>query len=309
MARLAVPLGMPLARRVGDLVGLHTGLHRPFPDEERRGGLIRMTTAVDLGVLHSVAGAVLAGRGDVAAAEAREQVEWSALHAEEAGLLGRAPLEPLRSGLRDALTDLDADAADRCWAQAREMCAQGRIVSVEEALAATWRWRSGAFPRLIHLVGPSGSGKSTFGAGLSGVDALVCLDDLRQARGTRADQSANAEILREGLGRLDAALAGGGTVVWDATSLSRQQRSLVLAVARRRDALVTHAIVLVDEEEAARRNGDRTHPVPAEVLSAQQRRFDPPYPGQAHRTWYIGAGGSVDDTAGALESTLEGEEA
>ncbi|MFF4548378.1 RNA ligase family protein [Streptomyces sp. NPDC001435] len=309
MARLAVPLGMPLARRVGDLVGLHTGLHRPFPDEERRSGLIRMTTAVDPGVLHSVAGAVLAGRGDVAAAEAREQVEWSALHAEEAGLLGRAPLEPLRSGLRDALTDLDADAADRCWAQAREMCAQGRIVSVEEALAATWRWRSGAFPRLIHLVGPSGSGKSTFGAGLSGVDALVCLDDLRQARGSRADQSANAEILREGLGRLDAALAGGGTVVWDATSLSRQQRSLVLAVARRRDALVTHAVVLVEEEETARRNADRTHPVPAEVLSAQLRRFDPPYPGQAHRTWYIGAGGSVDDIAGALESTLEGEEA
>ncbi|MER6122056.1 RNA ligase family protein [Streptomyces sp. NPDC001795] len=308
-ARLTAPLGMPLARRVADLVGLHCTLHRPFPDQERRGGLIRMAAMADLGVLHTVAGAVLTGNRDGEAADAREQVEWSALHAEDAGLLGRAPLEPLRKGLCDALSGLGADAADRCWAAARETCAKGRIVTVEEALAASWRWRSGAFPRLIHLVGPSGSGKSTFAAGLPAVDTFVSLDDLRQGRGSRADQSANADVLREGLGRLDAALAEGGTTVWDATSLSRQQRSLVQTVARRRDALVTHAVVLVDEDEMARRNAAREHPVPTEVLTAQLRRFDPPYPGQAHRTWYVGAGGAVDDIAGALRSTMDGEDA
>jgi hypothetical protein len=29
------------------------------------------------------------------------------------------------------------------------------------------------------------------------------------------------------------------------------------------------------------------------------RRFDPPYPGQAHRTWYVGVSGAVEDVAGA----------
>jgi predicted kinase len=307
--RLAARLGMPQARRVADLVGLHTALHRPFPDGERHGGLIRMAAAADLGVLHAVACAVLAGRTDREAAEAREQVEWSALHAEDAGLLGRAPLEPLRSGLRDALSGLGTDVADRCWAETRQICAKGRIITVEEALAATWRWRSGTFPRLIHLVGPSGSGKSTFAGRLPDVDASISLDDLRQARGSRANQSANADVLREGLHRLDTALGGGGTVVWDATSLSRQQRSLVHAVAERRDALVTHAVVLADEEQLTRRNAVRTHPVPPGVLAAQLRRFDPPYPGQAHRTWYVGAGGTIDDIAGASGSTLDGEEA
>ncbi|MFE7774295.1 RNA ligase family protein [Streptomyces sp. NPDC057445] len=282
--RLAARLGLPFARRVADLVGLHASLHRPYPDEDRRTGLVRMSYAVGLDVLHAVAGAVAPDAG------AREQVEWSALHAEDV-----RPLDSLRETFRDP--DLSKEAADRCWAEAREAFAQGRIRTVEEAVAATWRWRSGEFPRLIHLVGPSGSGKSTFARGLAGVDAYVSLDELREARGARADQRANGDILRTALARLDTALATGGTVVWDATSLNPHQRSLVHAVARRRDALVTHAVVLVDEDELVRRNAARPHAVPPEVLASQLHRFVPPYPGQAHRTWYIGAGGTVEEEA------------
>ncbi|MGJ3558469.1 AAA family ATPase [Streptomyces sp. INA 01156] len=115
-------------------------------------------------------------------------------------------------------------------------------------------------------------------------------------------------MLREGLDRLDSALAGGGTVVWDATSLNRHQRSLVHKVARRRDALVTHVVALVDEEELVRRNKGRAHPVPPAVLASQLHRFTPPYPAEAHRTWYLGAGGTVDDTAGTLDGTVDGGE-
>ncbi|MFF3620662.1 RNA ligase family protein [Streptomyces sp. NPDC002467] len=297
MARLASgPLGARLARQVGDLVGLYPYLQRPFPDAERRAGLVRMAAAADLGVLHALAGALADGK------EGLECAEWSALFAEEAGLLGADPLGDLRSGLREALAGLDAEAADRCWAEARRAFGQGRIsgAAVEEAVAATWQWREGAFPRLVQLCGPSGSGKSTFGRALPGVDAYIALDDLRSARGSRADQRANAEVLGEGLDRLDAALARGGTVVWDATSLTDQQRGLAGSVARRRDALVTHAVLLVDEAELARRNAVRPHPVPSAVLTSQLHRFDPPYPGQAHRTWYIGADGGVADRAAGL---------
>lgn len=287
---LARPLGMAQARRVADLVGLHPGLHRPFPDDQRRAGLARLALAADLGVLHAVAGARAQD------AEAREQVEWSALHAEDAGLLDGRPLEALRTGLRTALDGLAPDAVARCWAQARDAWVEGRLTTVEEAVAATWRWRSGDLPSLIHLVGPSGSGKSTFVGGLTGVAARISLDELREARGDRGDQRANGQVLRDGLDRLDRALAQGGTVVWDATSLNRQQRSLVGELARRRDAFVTHAVLLVDEAELVRRNGVRPHPVPPDVLTAQLNRFVPPYPGDAHRTWYVGATGDVEDT-------------
>ncbi|GAA1237290.1 hypothetical protein GCM10009665_29290 [Kitasatospora nipponensis] len=310
--RLIAPLGLPLARRVADLVGLHPGLHRPYPDDERRAGLVRLAQAADLGVLHAVAAAALvdppACRPDepsVTTDDARAQVEWSALHAEDAALLGEAPLHWLRTGLREALAPLDGEVADRCWAEAREAYARGRISTVEEAVAATWRWRSGAFPRLVQLVGPSGSGKSTFAGRLAGTDSYVSLDELRAARVARADQRDNAAVLREGLDRLDAALTAGANVVWDATSLNAQQRTLVRSVAQRRDALVTHAVALVGEQELVRRNAARAHPVPAAVLSAQLRRFTPPYPGQAHRTWYLGPDGTLGDTAG----TLAGEDA
>lgn len=281
-ARLAGAVGMPLARRVADLVGLHTALHRPYPDEDRRTGLARLSLAADLGLLHAVA------RATAATDEAREQVEWSALHAEEVRGLDEG-------ALAEAFAELPADAAVRCRAEAREAYARGRVIDAAGAVAATWRWRSGAFPRLIQLVGPAGSGKSTFARGLAGVDTYVSLDDLRAARGARADQRANADVLRAGLDRLDAALAAGGTTVWDATSLTHQQRSLVHAVAHRRNALITHAVVLVDEDELVRRNGRREHPVPPDVLTAQLRRFTPPYPGDAHRTWYIGASGTIED--------------
>lgn len=334
-ARLAAgPLAMATARRIADLVGLYPALRRPFPypDAERHAGLVRMAEAADLGVLHALARAVPAtpgggrggGRGGggggktaeaVDAAEAAEAVGWSALCAEEAGLLGPAPLEPLRAGLRAALTAAgpgDADAADRCWAEAREAYGQGRLTGPEEAVAVTWRWRDGAsFPRLVQLSGPSGSGKSTYARALPGVDAYISLDDLRTARGSRSDQRDNADVLREGLDRLDSALAAaarcGGTVVWDATSLTRQQRGLAGAVARRRNALVTHAVVLVEEAELLRRNSKRTHPVPADMLTSQLHRFAPPYPGEAHRTRYIGAAGAVEDTAGTITTTGEAD--
>ncbi|MET8755828.1 RNA ligase family protein [Streptomyces sp. NPDC004667] len=296
-ARLAAgPLGMAAARRVADLVGLYPALRRPFPDEERRAGLVRMAAAADLGVLHALAAALPGGEDEPGA---RESVEWSALCAEEAGLLTPDPLHGLRTGLREALADLDGDAADRCWAEAREAYGRGALSTPEEAVAATWRWRdAGSFPRLVQLCGPSGSGKSTFARSLPGAGAYVSLDDLRSARGARADQRANPEVLREGLERLDRELAAGGTVVWDATSLTERQRSLAGAVARRRNALVTQVVVLVGEAELVRRNSVRPHPVPEAVLAAQLRRFAPPYPGEAHRTWYVGAGGTVEDTAG-----------
>lgn len=303
--RLVAPLGMPLARRVADLVELHTGPHRTFPDEGRRAGLIRLAAAADVGVLHAVAAAVLTGRDDPAAAVAREQVAWSELHADDADLLGEAPLDPLRAGLRTALRGCDSEAADRCWAEAREAYALGRVGTPAEAPAATWRWRSGRFPRLVITVGPAGSGKSSFVQSLPTVDGIVSLDDLRQARGSRSGQRANAAVLRAGLHRLDTLLAERGTVVWDATALNRQQRSLVHVVARRRDAFTTHAVLLVPDDVLARRNAERAYPVPAAVLAGQLGRFRPPLPGEAHRTWYVGAAGTVDDVAGSLAEELE----
>ncbi|ACU75897.1 kinase-like protein [Catenulispora acidiphila DSM 44928] len=282
MADLATSLEMPTVRRIADVVGLAPRLHASFDDEHRRAGLARMAFGTDLGVLHAVAASTAA---DTAAAE---NVTWSLLFAEDSGLLPGSPVQVLRSACREAFAELPPRAADRCWGEARQLFAEGRIASPEEAVAATWRWRDGAFPKLHHMVGVSASGKSSTATSLAGRanTVLLSLDDLRTARGSRADQSANREVLDEALRLLDEALAQGADVVWDATSLTRQQRGLVDGVARRRNALVEHLVHLAPASVVRERNAQRAHPVPAKVLDAQLRRFDPPYPGEAHRAVY-----------------------
>ena len=319
--RLAAgPLGMPLARRVADLVGLHGRLRTPFPDDQRRSGLARMSLAVDLVALHALAEAVIASRPEGTFAReqvewsavsgdrwddtfTREQVQWSALYAEDSGLMVPEPWRPLRDGLRRELADLPRLAADRCWAQARTAWADGRLASVEEAVAATWPRRGGEFPQLIQMVGPSGSGKSRLTAGLKDTASVVSMDDLREERGSRADQRSNAEILTAALAKLESALrtaAPGARVVWDATGLNRPQRHLVLRAAQAADAYVTQAVFLVDESALRVRNAGRPNPVPENVLTGQIHRYQPPYPAEAHRTWYVGGDGAIADTDGEL---------
>ena len=293
-------LGMPLARRVADLIGLHGRLHTPFPDELRRSGLARMSLAVDLAALHAVSGAVLTGRKST---DAREHVQWSALFAEDTGLSEPEPWRRLRDGLRTELATLPRETADRCWTAAREGWVEGKIASAEEAVAATWRMRDARFSRLIQFVGPSGSGKSTFAADLADVADVVSMDDLRESRGSRADQSANSDVLGMALHRLESSLrthGSGGQVIWDATSLNRQQRGLVLRRAEKTSAWSTLAVFLVDEPELLRRNAVRANPVPEHVLTHQLHRYQPPYPGESHRIWYVGAGGTVADIDGEL---------
>jgi predicted kinase len=293
MADLAASLEMPTVRRIADIVGLAPRLHASIDDEYRRAGLARMAFGTDLAVLHAVAATTAP---DAASAE---NVTWSSLFAEDSGLLPIAPesseppMRTLRLACREAFADLPPRAADRCWGEARQLFAEGRIASAEEATAATWRWRNGAFPKLLHMIGVSGSGKSASATALPG--QLISLDELRTARGSRADQSANQEVLSEGLRLLDDALAQGTDVIWDATSLTRQQRGLVDAAARRRNALIEHRVHLAPASVLEERNASRAHPVPAKVLAAQLRRFEPPYAGKAHRAVYADTVG--DDAA------------
>lgn len=295
LADLVVPLGMPAARRIGDVVGNARRLHNVIDDERRRAGLVRMAFGTDLAVLHAVAAATAPNDAS------RDLVTWSALVAEEAGLLPEPPLPALRAACREAFAELPERAADRCWGEARELFAQGRMASPSEAVAATWRWRDGDFPRLTHMVGISGSGKSTQVETLAKAPntEVVSLDEIRTTRGSRTDQSANQEVLRAGISQVEGLLARGVSVVWDATSLMRSSRRLVDGVAARRNALIEHRVLILPAEELVMRNQKREHPVPEDVLSKQIRRYEPSFPGEAHRVsfHYSGDGSPADGLA------------
>lgn len=264
---------------VADLVGLREHLHRPIPDERRRGGLVSLARNVDLAGLLAVARAALLGVEDPVA---DEQITWTELVAADAGLLLARPFEELRRAVVEGLGPAPEVVVERIWAETLTALAEGRLRSAEEALARGHRWRAGGFPVAEILVGPSGSGKSTFTGSRRGA-VVVSLDALREEAGDRADQSRNAEVLTEALRRWEAALrAGAEHLVWDATSLTRPQRDLPAGLARRHDALVRFVCAVAPEEVLFARNSTRRHPVPEGVLATQLGKLTWPYAHEAH---------------------------
>lgn len=291
LGMLGSTVGVPVARRAADMIGLFPKLSQYVPDEVRRNGLARMSCAVDIGALHAVAAAVKS--------EGSEELQWSELFAVESGLDGPAPFDAIRIPMQTQLKELDQPRADRICAEARELWIAGRIASAEQALAATYGLRAHAPPNALVTVGTSGSGKSHFVSTLDGY-AVASLDAVREERGDRADQSDNATVLTAALDKLDALLSDRKDVVWDATCLDKRQRDLPFGVAHRRGALLSCAVFVVHPETVSARNAARSNPVPAGVLHAQLRRFSPPYPADAHRTLYLDESGAVADRTGGL---------
>ena len=258
----------PVAWPTWALLRLHRNLHHPVDDTTREGGLVTLARAVDLAALHALAEQTAPDD------DAREQVAWSRMVAEEAGLLARRPLDPWTARLAELLP-ASGLTADWLRGEALSGWAGGRWRSPEEAAAALHADRTHTPPHLILLVGPSGSGKSTVRRALGGV--AVCLDDLR------AEGLDDRAALSAGLDRLTAALQPGATVVWDATSLTPSQRALPLGRARSARACVTMMPVVAPPDVAAARNRARRRSVPDGVLAHQWRRLVWPVGLRAHR--------------------------
>lgn len=129
-------------------------------------------------------------------------------------------------------------------------------------------------PALVVLVGVAGSGKSTWAAAHAAQGEVVSSDALREAVGSGpADLEASADAFAVLDLVVAARLRRGLRVVVDTLGLEQTRRLDYLAAAR--DAGVPAICVLVQTPpaECRRRNARRDRPVPAAILTAQQRRF------------------------------------
>jgi predicted kinase len=293
---LLLPVGASVARRSSDLLALYPLLHRSFPDERRPRGLRQLSLSVSLPVLHALASS--SARLCESSDAAFEQVEWSRLVANDAGLWDTNPLEELRADLAPSLRALPQRLSYRIWAAARMLWVEGQLRSAEQAVAATFTLRAESPGQLTLMVGPAGSGKSTVTRHNFPESEVVSLDALREQRGSRKDQSANAEVLQVALIRLEELLRQGRSVVWDATSLSPRERRLPLSFAERWGALTEAVVFAVDQNELERRNRVRKDPIPERVLRDQYSAFRPPFLGEVDLLSSVGKGGSVEDTVG-----------
>ncbi|MDX6317971.1 MAG: hypothetical protein QOD35_1371 [Nocardioidaceae bacterium] len=129
-------------------------------------------------------------------------------------------------------------------------------------------------PALVVLVGPSGSGKSTWAGARYRQPEIVSADDLRGVVGSgRHDLDASTDAFR----LLDLIVAGrlrrGLTTVVDTLGLDTVRRRGYLDVARAARMPAVVVAFSAPDDVCRARNAARDRPVPARVLTQQQRSF------------------------------------
>ena len=268
---LAQRLPIPLAVRVYWLCLLHPRLHHPVSDDTRVGGLVSLGRSCDLRALHRLALAT-APHDD-----ANEQVQWSQLMAEDAGLLTRRPIAGWLADLRGLLNDLSPQTWTYVAGESLAAWAASRVRSPEEAAARAYPLRNHTPNELTLLVGPAGTGKSTAAKRYGG--GVVNLDEIR-AQGHRPIPE--PDVLQQGLAQLEDAFQRHSHVIWDATNVTPSQRQLPLQIGRRHQALIRMVGVLTRPEVAVRRNLERTRTVPQPIVDRQWARLRWPAAHEAH---------------------------
>lgn len=167
----------------------------------------------------------------------------------------------------------------------------GVIHTPHEAAARVQDAARRGFARLTVLCGPSGSGKSTLGRADPGAQ-VVSLDALRARLGRdHTDQTVNGQVMQAAREAVRAGLRGGAHVVWDATSLRRDQRSQVLALGEAYGALTRIHLAWTPPAVFTARNAARPSPVPPAVLAAQLNALEFPDVTEAHTVTLFAPGG------------------
>lgn len=200
--------------------------------------------------------------------------------------------DPLQA-IRPALAPLSSSAQDYVQSYALAELASGKITQAEEALSTTYVHRE-HYAHLVITCGLSGSGKSTWLQNHFPQYERVSLDELReQWNGDRASQEHSGEIRQQAKEQLKAALRARRGVIWDATNVRKDFRSMVADLGRDYRALVTLVVFLLPETELRKNNRAREHFVPDAVLDRQLESYQFPTVDEAHQFWVVGAKGEM----------------
>ena len=100
--------------------------------------------------------------------------------------------------------------------------------------------------------------------------------------------------------QLRIALRSKGNVVWDATNLRKDFRSVSCTLGRDYHALVSLIVFLLPENQVYKRNLKRARNVPNEVLQKQLRSYQFPLLSEAHQTQVVDLNGEVQFRSGYL---------
>ncbi|GAA3928943.1 AAA family ATPase [Litoribacillus peritrichatus] len=211
------------------------------------------------------------------------------------------PLLQLAADMAPHLVGLDETTKDMVFARTMRDFEEGDISTFEEGIARTYSYRQG-FSEVYVLYGPSGSGKSTWIERFGPECEVISLDELRaEINGDRSNQANIGKILNTARERLKTYLRAKKRVIWDATNLREDFRSLICRIAFDYHAFVTMVVFHKSENQLFVDNKNRSYPVPEMVLRSQLDQLEWPVPEEAHRYWVIDHQGNTIKQSGSFK--------
>lgn len=288
-------LPYPNLERILGAVGYHNEPRRLVLRDGKEGDYARVCRAVDPKLVYALELADMRGRICDDRDDQIEAVELYRLGAEEHGAFTRGGKweSQWRERILEHFHDERGAMLALAWGEAIRQAERGKIHSVEEAIAQSYRFRD-QFPEVVVMVGLSGSGKSHYVANHLSDHESISLDDIREDIGAdRGDQRQNDRVLHEARDRLRAALRAKKKVVWDATSLRKDFRKRVASLGFDYGALVTFVVIHAPLEVIRKRNRQRGQAVDEFVWAHQLERIQWPELHEAHRTRFVNALGQV----------------
>lgn len=271
-----------------NLVAHHHSLHRALDDQLGR-GVYALARRVPLPLLVPLARADARGRemrgGDSGRGE--DQADLLELTAQELGIWQNAdPYAEFRYDIQALLPDAPPELLALAIGRGIQDWEAGIIHTPHEAVARVQDAAKQGFARLTVMCGPSGSGKSTLAQSFAGAE-IISLDALRAKLGKNSsDQSVNGQVLQAARESLRAGLRRKKHVVWDATSLRRDQRAQVLGLGRDYGALTEIRLLWTPPSGLVRRNSERARVVSPAVICDQLNMLEFPEVGEAHAVVY-----------------------
>ncbi|MCB9644454.1 MAG: AAA family ATPase [Myxococcales bacterium] len=183
---------------------------------------------------------------------------------------------------------------ERLWRESLWDLAEGTISRPEEAVARSYGRVASARGALTILFGPSASGKSSWLNEHARDAVVISMDQMREEiTGDAANQSENTRVLHQARDRLKEALRKGQHAIWDATSLRRDSRSMLVQIARDYHAHTSIVLFCAPMKEIFRRNRQRERQVPPGVLKRQFETLEWPGFHEAHQQIFVGEDGQV----------------
>lgn len=301
---MALDLPFQVVWTVLNLVGEHHMPKRLAIKNSTRADYWMLARQADTELLYWLEVADMRGRTCPDLKAQLDHLDEFRLFAEEYNIWG-ASLD-VRSALVNQVSNLPSFVQDYVYARALYELEKGKISMPEEAIATTYQHRE-EHSHLVIMCGPSGSGKSSWIAQNYPEYDLVSLDELRQQfNGDRKSQDNRGQILQQAKELLKVALRAKRGVVWDATNLRTDFRSLIATLGRDYHALVSLVVFLLPEKQLYCNNRNRNYSVPDSVLLRQLESYQLPLLNEAHQYQVIGEGGKTLFRSGYYQGTDDG---